>query len=67
LLHSDLGTVVVVGIALWLCQTLAAFSYAHVTHQKSKLAALYWFSTLFTFAASYAFSIVLAFYALNPK
>lgn len=65
LLRPGILTVVMVGIALWLCQTLAVFSYARITHQRSKLATLYWFTTLFTFAASYAAAFAIVFYAIH--
>lgn len=67
LLRPGILTVVMVGIALWLCQTLAVFSYAYITHQHSKLAALYWLTTLFTFAASYAVTFTLVFYVIHPR
>jgi hypothetical protein len=47
--------VIAVGIALWLCQTLALFALAKSSRRKSTLfGKLYWLTTVFTFAACYA-------------
>ena len=55
LLRPGPAIVVLVGIVLWLGQTLALFAVSHFTHQKTKMTAvLYWLTTLITFSASYA-------------
>jgi hypothetical protein len=66
-LRPNLALAAVLGLALWLCQTLALFAYSRFSKQESKFPTLYWFSTLFTFAASYAFTFVFVFYVFRPK
>lgn len=50
-----MGTAVaaVVGVCLWLCQTASLMIYARLSDRKSKFPMIRWFSTVFTFAASY--------------
>jgi hypothetical protein len=56
---------VAVGVALWLIQTLAVYLYARLLRQKFPI--VYWLSTVFTFSASYAVSIVCAFYLFHAS
>jgi hypothetical protein len=51
--------IVTVGITLWLSQTLGVVIYARNSHKQLKFAFLYWLTTLFTFAATYAFTVVI--------
>ena len=60
-------TVVVVGICLWLFQTLAAYLYASISHQWTKVAALYWLTTIVTFASSYAVAFFLTVSLLHSR
>jgi hypothetical protein len=65
-LTSEPLIVCAVGIALWLAQTVAIFAYAHISHQKqSGIVKLYWFTTLFTFAASYLVAFVAVHYVFS--
>lgn len=47
-------SVIAVGVCLWLLQTFAVFLYASISGQWSKFGALYWLTTVVSFAGSYA-------------
>jgi hypothetical protein len=55
------------GAVLWLNQTLAVFILARDSHQRSRPAMLYWLTTLFTFGASYAATVVVVSFLFRSR
>lgn len=53
LLRASGVTAALVGISLWLAQTVGMLIAGSLAHQRSKLTWVFWLTTVFTFAASY--------------
>jgi hypothetical protein len=66
-LTASLTRIAIVGVALWLAQSLALMAYARVTDRSARFPWLYWVSTIFTFGASYAAVAVFVSYQVYPR